>query len=329
MPDLSAETKIAHIQPAKIMDIFSSLCNRLLGDIKNERVLRERTLIDFCKTATWIISDGAEKLPESFNALADRISIYWLYETDSETDEERKYSYIRLYQTVCVLRVFLSERELEDKAFSAVEKNRSNSKMIELVGTDPGITCQRLLENLVLSQEELLTRTDALRRDGFLSVRRSGSEQYYFLTNSGEILGQFLSGRYEKHFLQEHWSHDRVTVLIAFLQLINKPNIPFINLRQVIKGIDSFDEEYIKEAAWRLDHSTHMPSTDNTIPIDYIYSPQKPALTPPEESWNWFEHDIKSDEGLYKKYMPVTVSSIDRPIEENISLPLNGSNLYE
>lgn len=328
MPDLSAETKIAHIQPAKIMDIFSSLCGRLLGDIKNERVLRERTLIDFCKTATWIISDGAEKLPESFNALADRISVYWLYETDRETDEERKYSYIRLYQTVCVLRVFLSERKLEDKAFSAVEKNRSNSKMIELVGKDPGITCQRLLEDLALSQEELLMRTDALRRDGFLSIRRSGSEQYYFLTNSGEILGQFLSGRYEKHFLQEHWSHDRVTVFTALLQVINKSNISF-NLRQIIKGIDSLNEEVIKATAWRLDHSTHMPSTVNTIPIEYIFLPQKPALTPPEESWNWFEHDIKSDEVLNRKYMSVTASSIERPIEENISLPLNGSNLYE
>ena len=329
MSDLSDEREIARIQPTKLMDIFSNLCSRLLGDVNNERILRERTLIDFCKAATWIISDGSEKLPESFNALADRISIYWLHETDSETDEERKYSYIRLYQTICVLRVFLSERELEDKAFSAVEKNHSNSRMIELIGKEPGITCQRLLEDLSLSQEEVFRRTDALCRDGFLSARRSGPEQYYFLTNSGEILGHFLSGRHEKHFLQGYWSHDRVTVLITVLQFINKSNVSF-NLQQVIKKVDSLTETAVRTVLWKLNYSTYMQPTFNTIQNENISLTHELALAPQEESLNWLGYDMmltkmfKPKEPLQDMSFPISYS-----MGKNISLFDNGSNLYE
>ena len=269
MSDLSAETKIAPIQSTKMWDIFSSLCSRLLGDIENERILRERTLIDFCKTATWIISDGVEALPESFYALADRVSAYWLYETDDDTDEERKYSYIRLFQTVCVLRVFLSERELEDKAFSAVEQNYANKKMICLIGQEPGISSQSIMDACAFSQDELSWRTDILCQDGFLSTRRSQSEQYYFLTNAGETLGQFLEGPHQRqrHFLQPYWSHDRTTVLTVLLQQLNSSNLS-LDIRKVIKMIDSLNEKAIKVLLISLtqyDRNTYTLSTINMI----------------------------------------------------------------
>ena len=290
-------------------------------------------MIDFCKTVSWIISDGTEKLPESFDVLADRIFAYWLYEIDSETDEERKYSYIRLYQTICVLRVFLTEQELEDRAFSAVEQNYSNAELICLISQQPGITSQSIMESCVFSPEDLFRRTDTLCRDGFLSTRRSGSEQYYFLTNAGETLRQFLSGWHERHFFQKHWSYDRVNVLIIFLRLQNKSNQSF-NFQQVIKAIGSLSERDIKEIIEGLvkesDRNTYMAPIVSMIKNEYLSLSWNHTTVQLEKNQNWFWNDIISDQTLItEKYLLDRPLSIDGSIDKHILSINNWSNIYE
>ncbi len=329
MSDLPAETKIAHVPSAKEIDIFSSLCSRILEDIKNERTLRERTLIDFCKAAAWIISDGAEKLPEPFHALAGRISTYWLYETDGETNEERKYSYVRLYQTVCVLRVYLTERELEDKAFSAAERNYANAEIMELIGREPGITNRSLMESCTFSPDELLRRTDSLRRDGFLSVRRSGAEQYYFLTNAGESLRRFLDGCLERRFLQKNWSHDRIAVLTFVLQHVNKPNCSF-DFFQVVKAVGSLSEKKVEILAKRYADTMYISPAWNTIKNEDILFKQDRAVPSLKESQNWVSHNLVLYQMLnYSKRRPAIPLPGGSPAGKKISLYVNRSNIYE
>jgi len=334
MSDLPAETKTAHVPSVKGINILSSLCGLILGDIKNQRILRERTLLDFCKAAVWTISDGPEKLPESFHTLADRISTYWLYETDSETDEERKYSYIRLYQTVCVLRVYLEERELEEKAFSAVERYYASAEIMERIGREPGITNRRLTEICAFPPDELLRRTGLLRQDGFLSVRRSGADQYYFLTNAGESLRRFLDGHCQRQFLQKHWSHDRIEVLIFLLQQVNKPNFSF-DFLQVVKAVGSLSEKAVEILAKKYAHPMYFyfnnHSAWNTVGREDILLKQDHASPVLKESRNWVTpnmvvHQIHN----YSLGHSAALLPIRNPADKNASLFfVNRSNIYE
>ena len=95
----------------KRMKIFSDICSRLLDNIIQKEVIQERSLIDFSKQVLWIVNGVVEKLPESFERLADYITDYWRYELKKEQDSECKYSYIRLFQMINLVKTCYRGRE--------------------------------------------------------------------------------------------------------------------------------------------------------------------------------------------------------------------------
>lgn len=176
----------------KRMDIFTNLCGRLLDDVKQHRSIQERSLVDFSKQVLWIVNGVVEKLPESFERLADYIMDYWRYELKKEQDSECKYSYIRLFQMINLVKICYREREQGKKALLALEEYKGYSELLCLLQRFPGITHKKLREQLEISSDELSQQLELLGKDGFLSLRRSGEEQYYMLTNDGDVLSKNL-----------------------------------------------------------------------------------------------------------------------------------------
>ena len=92
---------------SEMTSAFSNMCTRLIAITAQKKIIQERTLLDFNRFVIFTITNNITQLPNSFCELSTRIADYWHYELDRETDSDRKYSYIRLYQTssVCIYKI--------------------------------------------------------------------------------------------------------------------------------------------------------------------------------------------------------------------------------
>ncbi len=172
----------------KQLYIFSQMCQRLVNSVAQRETIDERTLRDFSKLIIWVVSNDVEDLPDGFYDLADNLLDYRLYLLEKEKDSETKYSYLRLYQLICIVQIQVEERARKIKIYNSLEENQPNALLLHIIKTAPGITFMRLKEKCGVSSEELRKRISKLEQDGFLSSRRAGDGQFYFLTNDGELL---------------------------------------------------------------------------------------------------------------------------------------------
>lgn len=169
-------------------EIFSSICGRLAKIIQQQKPIQDGELFDFGKIVIWAIQDSMFSFPSEFDGLSGLISDYWHFEASSDTNFKRKYSYIRLYQMVSLLQIFVREQKQNQKVLAALGENMQNTETISLLHTYPGITHRMLRKMVDLSPEALQIQLDLLKKGEFLTSRRSGDQQYYMLTNAGEAL---------------------------------------------------------------------------------------------------------------------------------------------
>lgn len=237
---------------AKLTSIFSNMCTRLTLSIAQQRIIQERTLLDFNKMVIWTIKNNITELPNSFDELTGHVSDYWHYELNEESNSERKYSYIRLYQMVNTINTFYAERNLQDKALLALEQNSQNIVAIRLIQQSPGITHKRLREILDIPSSTLRDQLDALEKGGFLSGRRSGDERYYMLTNAGDVLYQTLIARQKHDVSADEWSSERTQVFCFILERLQNQSIQSIPVLRVMRIVSALDDSLIAELNKRI-----------------------------------------------------------------------------
>lgn len=250
----------------KLTNIFSDMCNRLLDNITQRRIIQERSLLDFSKLVLWVVNGTVKRLPESFNELAAHISDYWHYEIRREDDSERKYSYIRFYQMICIIKTYHVERELEDKAFSAMEKNQSNTELLRMIQQCPGITHKQLWDMFGISSVELQKQLKPLDQEGFLSSRRSGEDRYYMLTNAGEILYQKLNTLGKNRTWSDLWSEERTFVLFIVLDIQQKRGRTRSQVLEVVQLVAKCSNDLIAQVAKKIAryiYSSQQEDTEN------------------------------------------------------------------
>ena len=246
----------------KRMNIFAGLCNRLLDIIMQKEVIQERSLIDFSKQVLWIVNGAVEKLPQSFERLADYIADYWRYELKKEQDSERKYSYIRLFQMINLVKTCYRGREQEKKALLALEEYREYTKLLCLIQRFPGITHKKLREQLGVSSGELRRQLEPLGKEGFLSSRRSGEEQYYMLTNAGEVLFRILRLQKSNNVWFDSWSADRLLALFAILNDKQKHGINGIGIFGEMQSVIKYSEDKISQIVEKIKKPKSSPEKE-------------------------------------------------------------------
>lgn len=118
---------------SEMTSAFSNMCTRLIAITAQKKIIQERTLLDFNRFVIFTITNNITQLPNSFCELSTRIADYWHYELDRETDSDRKYSYIRLYQMIDTVNAFYAEQHIQQKALKAVNKQRKNKSIVYLI----------------------------------------------------------------------------------------------------------------------------------------------------------------------------------------------------
>lgn len=220
---------------------FSNMCERLTSIIAHGKIIQERTLLDFNRFVVLTIQNSVARQPEPFYELSTRIADYWHYELDDETNLNRKYSYIRLYQMIDTINAFYADQKVRNKVIEALDRQRKNSDIINLIQQYPGITCEKIQMLLPIQPEVLQTKLKELESDGFLYGRHYGSEHYYMLTNAGDILYETLMTS-PKNTLDDKWDDRRRNILVFLLQKSENRNIKLSSVLRWIQFLLQLDD---------------------------------------------------------------------------------------
>lgn len=227
---------------------FSNMCTRLTAIITQEKIIQERTLLDFNRFVIFAIKNNITQLPNSFCELSTRMADYWHYELDRETNSDRKYSYIRLYQMIDTVNAYYAEQNIQNKALKAVDKQRKNANTVRLIQQYPGITYKKILAILSILPEDLQNQLQELESNGFLYGRHSGNERYYMLTNAGDVLYQALV-TLSNNALDENWGNSRTKTLVFLLESSENRNIRKSSVLKLVQILAEWDDE-LADACW-------------------------------------------------------------------------------
>lgn len=238
---------------------FSNMCTRLTAIITQEKIIQERTLLDFNRFVIFAIKNNITQLPNSFCELSTRIADYWHYELDRETNSDRKYSYIRLYQMIDTVNAFYAEQNVQNKALKAMDKQRKNVNTVRLIQQYPGITYKKILAMLSILPEDLQNQLQELESNGFLYGRRSGNERYYMLTNVGDALYQALVTS-SRTALDGNWGNSRTKILVFLLELSENRNTRKSSVLKLVQILAEWDDQ-LADACWNQIWSKYVCDT--------------------------------------------------------------------
>lgn len=245
---------------------FSNMCTRLTAIITQEKIIQERTLLDFNRFVIYAIKNSITRLPNSFCELSSRIADYWHYELDRETNSDRKYSYIRLYQMIDTVNAVYAEQNIQNKALEAIDKQSKNINTVRLIQQYPGITYKKILAMLSVRPEDLQNQLQELESNGFLFGRRSGNQRYYMLTNAGDVLYQALVTS-SRNALDGNWGNSRTKILGFLLEFSENRNIRKSSVLNLVRMLAECDDE-LADVCWNQIWSKYICDTMwNTLGI--------------------------------------------------------------
>lgn len=225
--------------------IFSDLCGRLSKSIMQQKPIQERTLLDFSRISITIINHGLDKITDSFQNLSRLIDDYWHYGLKHETNQNRGYSYIRVYQMVNMLYTFYTDRELECRAHAAVNENYNNAELIMRIRQFPGITYRKLRTGSEETPEILQNKLHSLEKNGYVVGQRSGEERYYILTNAGDTLYRHLVLKTQRQWVDQ-WSTERILVLCFTLLCLREQGVRPVLVQDVEQKVASLNDKEIE-----------------------------------------------------------------------------------
>ena len=243
---------------------FSNLCDRLITSILQKKTIHERTLLDFSRIAIIIVNTDMDRPTENFQNLERLISDYWRYGLKNETNQLRGYSYIRLYQMVELIQTFHRDRKLERRVHAEIDKNYDNAELVMKIRISPGITRKRLMADLSTTSGEFQDKLQVLEKDGFLLSRRSGDDQYYLLTEAGDVLHRHLTSTGNKKWIDQ-WSDERIFVLAFLLRCLKARGERMLLVQEVGNQVASLNESEVIRLYWAVKNN----------PKDSSYSDQR------------------------------------------------------
>lgn len=233
----------------KQVEIFSHMCERLSKSISQREILDERAIRDFTKMIIWLVRNDIKEFPPSFYKLKDMLSDYYLYSLDEENDSEIEYAYLRFYQLISVLQTQKDEQIKGAKVLAAVDQYKAYTFLLKIIRTTPGITYRQLEKECEISSDNLQEQINNLIQDKFLSTRRSGKGQFFFLTNLGEALCTSIEFYTRSCVSLDTWSTERTQVLCAFLEKLASKYPNQIPVLLALQTVAEFSDKEIAEVA--------------------------------------------------------------------------------
>jgi len=199
-----------------VRDSFSYLCNYLSKKIRESETIEERSLLAFNKLSVLSIKNNINIMTMDFQRLYNDIQDVWRFGLQNIKSEERRYSYVRLYQIVNTIDTAHKDLESAKEASLKAVKKDMSEKLIKEIMLSPGIN-RREIQNLIqISDDKLAQYLQILLKEGYAIDRRSKDEQFYVLTNKGETLYRYLVLKNCDEWL-DLWSKERLGVLFMFV----------------------------------------------------------------------------------------------------------------
>lgn len=178
-PTRGAARKPSRAQTEKAL---ARLSERISRSFEKGLEVTEQAIRDFDAIAVRVLRDPLDGMPEAFDELAALASDYARNDLERDGDPKRALSYIRVYQTIRLIKRYDDERALERRLQDAPASDPLNGELLRLICLQPGISCKELSEELRVPQAEIRRRAAALEeRYGCISTDIDGDGQGYAL----------------------------------------------------------------------------------------------------------------------------------------------------
>ena len=167
---------------------FSKLCEIIANKIQQHKEINDIDLYNFTYTAVVLLNNKVVVNTREYEHLVYEILSFWHYGFESIEDKRVSTSYIRVFQTIAMLKIQQEEENLTNQAKLLVDKYSKNIRIIQQIHLNSGITFRELREELQISEEQLQEQIQQLKEDELVVWRREGEWQYYMLSKLGRYL---------------------------------------------------------------------------------------------------------------------------------------------
>jgi len=181
-------------------DKLNYLCEKVVEKISNKQVISEKMILDLSIIITYMINnDFCLELPESFDKMVSVVEDYWFYSSHKDDNKEACLSYIRVYQTINMYKVYIANNKYQERIKEASVRFKRQYRLIQILYDNPGIRMQDLCKLLKTSVTNLKKRITVLIEQGYVYISKIGNFDFYSLSNSGLDLYNLLSGNDEEY----------------------------------------------------------------------------------------------------------------------------------
>lgn len=182
-----------------IMKINSSqldyICEKIIEKISNKQTISEKMILDLSIFIAYMINNKFSfELPDSYQRMEDVVEDYWFYSSSKDDNKEACLSYIRVYQTINLYKVYIANNKYQKRIQEDSVRFKRQFNLIKKIYDNPGIRQQDFHKLLKISATSLKTRINDLIEQGYVYISKIGNNSFYSLSNSGLDLYRLLSG---------------------------------------------------------------------------------------------------------------------------------------
>ena len=171
------------------------ICEKIIEKISNKQTISEKMILDLSIFIAYMINNKFSfELPDSYQRMEDVVEDYWFYSSSKDDNKEACLSYIRVYQTINLYKVYIANNKYQKRIQEDSIRFKRQFNLIKKIYDNPGIRQQDFHKLLKISATSLKTRINDLIEQGYVYISKIGNNSFYSLSNSGLDLYRLLSG---------------------------------------------------------------------------------------------------------------------------------------
>lgn len=191
----SEKTKELYL-PQKDNDLLEYLCTTISEKIIARQPIYEKMIMDFSLLVARLIHNNVLfELPQVFERMAEIVERYWFYSSHREENPDLSFSYVRIYQNINMLKVYIANNQRESTIYddaNRIMKQPKQMQAIQAIHDNPGSTHEEICEIIRTSKSNLSQYISSLIEQGYIIVNQIGKYSYYSLSNKGLELHRLL-----------------------------------------------------------------------------------------------------------------------------------------
>ncbi len=176
--------------------LLTYLCDSVNDNIAKHSPVSEKIITDLSLFVDRLIhNDYSAEFPPSYVKMVEMLDCFWYYWLSSyqEYDLETILSYTRVYQIICMYRVYLGSKNYKKSVRSDAIRYKKQKKLLQLVHDKPGVSFEILCKMLETTRSSLAKLINDLIEQGYVYTSTPGNYVAYSLSNKGLDLYKFIS----------------------------------------------------------------------------------------------------------------------------------------